>query len=95
VLKIFKRKKEKASSKGQKDKKQEDIGPQDREASIKRRGIIRDENFSTPYTKQIQSFVEKTMMEDSNLDSVHNLNKFLLRYPEFLPESEEFEFPEN
>lgn len=47
---------------------------------------VKKENVN-PYQSQIQLLYEKSLMEDPDLESAHNLSKWLLEHPEFLPDS--------
>ena len=40
-----------------------------------------------PYQNQIQLLYEKSLMDDPDLESAHNLSKWLMEHPEFLPDS--------
>ncbi len=39
-----------------------------------------------PYQNQIQLLYEKSLLDDPDLESAHNLSKWLMEHPEFLPD---------
>ncbi len=40
----------------------------------------------SPYVEQIQEFMEEHLTDSNDMEPVHNLGRWLLSHPEFLPQ---------